>query len=563
MPKSEYRSDAFHHSGQQPRFILTLIEKWILLAIVLTTICIYLTSLQGPFFFDDIPAIVNNQAIKGAINLDNLLDLESETPLSGRPLVALSFALNFKAFGTDPFGYKLTNVIIHILNTLFVFKILGEIALRAGSHPNRNAFVVLSTAIWAFHPINSEAIAYTTQRTELMAGMFVLATIALYFKSYASSNRTVYVFLATTSCIAGVLCKESAATIPIVIAVLDRAFFSASWTQILRERKFGYLSLLTSWGVAIPLILAGPRSSTVGWGLGMNSLEYLLNQAVFIPGYFQALIWPKYLLIHYSNPNWDAAATYVWPAIFWAIITLIFMRFGYRSWKAVLPFLLCAILLSPTSSIVPIISELAAERRMYLPSIVVIATLVFFCAKFQKTGILIATTLAVLLAARTQLRSRAYQSPSLLWQQVVDRHPDDIAALSALGDAYYLEGRERQALQQYEKSFENGTGLISSIINTAWIHLKSMDPEIRNAEQAHLLAELAQETVANEKDRVSQNMEIEAVTLLAETSIATKRWDRALQAIEFGRDIAQAAKRSDALKRFNELKARTASESGS
>lgn len=562
MPKSENRSGTLDPAEPQPRFSVTLIEKWILLAIVLTTIGIYLPSLSGPFLFDDIPAIANNQAIRGSISLNRLLDLESQTPLSGRPLVALSFALNYRTFGDDPFGYKLTNLFIHVLNTLLVFKILGQIAQRANTRPNQNAFILLATAIWAVHPINSETIAYTTQRTELMAGMFALAAILLYFKSYTSSNQAAYVFLAATSCIAGALCKESAATTPVVIAVLDRAFFSTSWKQIWRERKLGYASLFISWGVAIPLVLAGPRSNTVGWGLGMNSLEYLQNQAIFIPKYFQALVWPRYLLVHYMSPNWNAAVTYVLPALFWATTMFLFIRFGYRSWKTVLPFLLCAILLGPTSSIIPIISELAAERRMYLPSIVIIATLLFFCARFQRTGILLLTTLAILLAARTQLRSREYRSPVLLWQQVVDLHPDSIVALSALGDAYYLEGDEYQALLQYERSFKFGKSLVSSVINTGWIRLRSLDPDIRDAEQAHILAELAQETVAREKDRLSQNTVIEASALLAETSIATQRWDRAIEAIKLGREAAQAANRSDALPLFDELREQIASKSG-
>jgi len=538
----------------------SLSEEWFLVAIIVATICIYLPSLSGPFLFDDIPAIQNNQAIKETPNLENLMDIPSQGPLSGRPLVALTFHLNYKAFGLSPYGYKITNLIIHILNVFLVFKILIELAPKIGRHSNCIAFVAISTAVWALHPINTESVAYTTQRTELMAGTFVLASVAFYLRSHNSSRKTTFVTLSILSGMAGALCKESAAMIPLAIALLDRAFFFTSWKEAYRERKLCYLGLLTVWAVSIPIIMSEPRALSAGLGHGMSSFEYLQIQAIYIPFYFKTLIWPDPLLIHHPMPNWDSAATYVWPTCFWLTIIFLFIRFGLRSWKFALPFLMSAILLGPSSSIIPIISEVAADRRMYLPSIVVIVVLVFCGLRITRFGIYALITASLLFATRTSLRSFDYQSPITLWQQVVDHNPDNIASLSGLADAYYLNGQESKALEIYEKSFENNKGLISSVINTAKIRLRSSDPRIRNLEQAHLLAELSLETVSDENNRVSNTMKIETFALLAETSIATSRPQLAMEAIKMGSDLAANLGRSDLQERFAAIKGRVPSQ---
>jgi len=243
-----------------------LTASWWLICLAFGTAFIYLPSLKGPLFFDDIPAIEQNPTITGPFKIENLFETESQSPLSGRPLVALSFKLNYRISGLNPWGYKVTNVCIHILSLFLIFSIFLEIAKRISSISNPFLCAFLGSAIWALHPINSEAVAYVTQRTELMAGFFSLAAIALHLQTYNKSIKRVPNFLLSGICLTfGVLCKESAAVIPVVIMLIDRGLFFNSWKAAIQRRKYAYATLFVSWAVVIPIIMLG-----VEWRLSMN-----------------------------------------------------------------------------------------------------------------------------------------------------------------------------------------------------------------------------------------------------------------------------------------------------
>jgi|GEM_PF-6518228 len=510
-----------------------------LIGLALATVFIYLPSLKGPLFFDDIPAIEQNPAISGPLTIDNLFDTRSQGPLAGRPLVALSFALNYRIAGLNPWGYKITNVCIHILNLFLVFNIFFEITKRFPSVSNPSLYSLFASTVWAFHPINSEAVAYVTQRTELMAGFFSLAAIALHLRAYnESSKRLLNSLLSGTCLIFGVLCKESAAVIPVAIMLVDRGLFFGSWKTAFQRRKYSYAALFASWAVVIPIIMLGPRSRTVGWDLGLSGLEYLKMQSIFIPQYFQTLLWPKNLLIHYPEPDFANQSIYLWPAAFWAAITFLLFRFGLRNWKNILPFALCAILLGPTSSIIPIISEHAAERRMYLPSIVAIGALALIVSPIGKPTAWLALFAALSFGLRTHIQAYAYQSPITLWEQVLEIHPEDHTTLSALGDQFYREGNEAKALETYERSFESGIGHVGSIINAARIKLQANDPNLRNPNHAHLLAQTAVKTIFENSAATSDKMKIESLAILAESALETNHLEEAENACRRGLELA-------------------------
>ena len=149
--------------------------------IVAAGIIVYSNSLAAPFIFDDLRTILNNQQIRRLSPLSVPLSPPPETPVAGRPLVNLSFALNYAAGELNPRGYRLTNLTIHLLGALTLFGLvrrtllLPSLSPRFGTHSTDLAFVV--ALIWALHPLQTETIDYLTQRTESMMGLFYLLTM--------------------------------------------------------------------------------------------------------------------------------------------------------------------------------------------------------------------------------------------------------------------------------------------------------------------------------------------------------------------------------------------------
>jgi hypothetical protein len=140
----------------------------------------YASALGQPFMFDDMAAIVDNDSIRRLAD-PGVLRPERERPVAGRPLVNLSFAINYAIGGLNVFGYRLLNLVLHVLCGLLLFAIVREtLALPASPvvlSARRTAVGFVVALLWMVHPLNSEVVLYVTQRTESMMALFYLLTL--------------------------------------------------------------------------------------------------------------------------------------------------------------------------------------------------------------------------------------------------------------------------------------------------------------------------------------------------------------------------------------------------
>ncbi|MBA2077896.1 hypothetical protein [Rhodanobacter sp. PCA2] len=168
---------------------------WLLLTALFVTIAAYWPGLSGSWLFDDYPNIVDNPGVQPReASVPALVRAALSSPASEfkRPLASLSFAANYLTGGLDPFGWKLANLIIHLLNGLLVFALARGI-LRSlspqpsspgdtrGTRNNReDRLAMLIAAGWMLLPINLTAVLYVVQREESLANLFVLLGLIGY-----------------------------------------------------------------------------------------------------------------------------------------------------------------------------------------------------------------------------------------------------------------------------------------------------------------------------------------------------------------------------------------------
>jgi hypothetical protein len=352
-------------------------RHWRAALIVVAGFLAYWNSFSGPFVFDDVASVVENQQIREWWHVGGLLTSERELPVAGRPLVNASFALNYALGGLDVRGYHAWNVAVHLVCALLVFGLvrltLQQPALRHrfGARALDLAFAV--ALLWALHPLNTEAVDYVTQRTESMMALFYLATLVASSRAATEESRRRWPIAAVALCAAGMACKESMVTAPVMVAMYDRAFVFRSFKEAFARRWPLYAGLAATWVLLALLLLGGARVHSAGFSAGVGVWTYLLNQTVMIVRYIYLAIWPWSLV---SNYGWPASLTLadVLPqaAVVCALLaaTLVAM---FR-WPA-LGFAGCwfFLTLAPTSSVVPIATEVGAERRMYLPLVALIA----------------------------------------------------------------------------------------------------------------------------------------------------------------------------------------------
>ena len=435
----------------------------------------YANSFHGPFIFDDYPSIETNATIRHLWPLTAVVlpSRETPTPLAGRPLANLTFAINYAVGGLNVAGYHVVNLAIHLLAGVTLLGVLrrtlGSTKFVPPGKDSRPPFYnsVLCSLVWVVHPLNTEVVDYLTQRTEALAALFCLMTLYAAIRAWDTERPRPWQALAVAACACGIASKESALTAPLIVALYDRVFVCGSLREALARRGRLYLALAACWLLFAALVWHAPffhaeafYSPGGGFGARVSPWTYLLNQAPMIGRYLGLALLPRGLVLDYGAPGPVSLAN-VWPwgALLLILVTLTFIALGrlpqvgfWGAW-----FFLT---LAPASSIVPIPTEVGAERRMYLPLVAVIVLVVLaaqallrrLAGSSEQAGRplqIAAVTCAVLtligFTVGTWRRNAEYQSAVSIWQTVVDRRPNPRAHANfaaVLGEA----GRTEEAL---------------------------------------------------------------------------------------------------------------------
>ncbi|MES1213168.1 MAG: tetratricopeptide repeat protein [Singulisphaera sp.] len=464
------------------RFVRLLLGTAILFAAVGLT---YRDVLDAPFMFDDLATIVHNDSIRQLWPLVNFSGAATPlmpspgTPVSGRPLVNLSLAVNYHFAALAPRSYRATNVVLHVLVAIALWVVLQRtLRLDFFAEKFRQAaepLAFVAALAWSLHPLTTECVAYVTQRTEVMMVLCYLLVVYLAQRYWAATNsreRAVWLSLAVVACQLGMFAKESMATAPAVVLLYERTFIAGTFARALRTSWRLYLGLALTWLPLAALNLAGPRTPVVGFQYGVTAIEWWLTQAKVVFLYLKLAVWPWPLVIHYEMPYFRTiAAALPWlSALFLFVSAVVFLIVRRRSAGFVGAWLL--VLLSPTF-VVPIATEVAAERRMYLPLTALISWSVVGCYALASRSLTVARTargrttmspLGVTIAGALLLtacyawldvrRLAAYADEVTLWSDAELHQPDNSVVQINLGDALEKAGRRPEAIAHYERAIE-------------------------------------------------------------------------------------------------------------
>jgi tetratricopeptide (TPR) repeat protein/drug/metabolite transporter superfamily protein YnfA len=549
-------------------------RRWSLLAAVaiLTglSFAAFAWSFDGPFDFDDIPAIVTNHTIQpGKVARAPFATPPLGAATSGRPVVNLSFALNGavnRALGIDrptglsspeaASGFRLTNLLLHLATALLLFAIVRDTlvhgrmppgaessfaALRMVPGADRAALVV--AAVWLVHPLQTEAVNYVAQRTEIVASLCYLTTLSAAIRHRRGPHTKRWLVVATLAALLGAGSKEIIVTVPIVVALYDRAFVVTTWRGVFQpaSRRWLYLALTAAVAPCVIADLRGARADTVGAGTAMSTIDYLVTQGWAIPRYLRLMIVPNGLSYDYGRapmlgvPSWIGLAT----LIIAGGLTLALWRKPQRHWLAFLgtTFFL---LLAPSSSFVPFRTEIAAERRVYLALAVVVILAGVMAMKVvnKLRPPLVGATLALIVLAlviTSARRSAMYRDPLLLWTDATRAVPTNARAFDNAGSALLRADTTRAV--EADSLFSRALALDSTYLDS-WIKRAAI------ATKRNRLADA--ETMYRHALRIAPN-DSQAVSLISKLYLAAGRPALAVPYLK------QLAARSDDPDAFVEL----------
>lgn len=439
--------------------------------VVLATMCVvaYHNTLHVPFIFDDLPAITRNPAIRRLWPLSEVT--ASDLPmLSARPLISLSIAVNYALGGYDVVGYHLFNLVIHFLNAMLVFAVVRR-ALAGTPSPdprhNQTPWVAYAVAgLWMLHPLVTESVTYVLQRTELLMAMFLLATLYCFTRGIESPQKVVWFGLAIVACTLGMGTKEVMVVAPLLVLAYDYIFAARSLRAALRARPELYAGLVASWAVLAALALTTNLKVKSGLTVDvMSPWNYFKMQWTVVAHYLRLAVWPRGLVLDYSDWPRETTLAGALPAagllaaLLASSVWAVRRRWWWGFWGAWF-----FLLLAPSSSVLPLPTEPAAERRMYLPLVAAITVALGggdrLCRKlwarfgwsdraraWLQTSTVVALALALGMA--TIQRNAQYRSAESIWTDVVAKRPGSARGHANLGLALLDEGRATESIPHF------------------------------------------------------------------------------------------------------------------
>jgi tetratricopeptide (TPR) repeat protein len=439
------------------------------LAIVLVALLAYSNGAAGVFVFDDHGDITDNVAIRQIWPPWRVVLDQGQSGVSGRPVVALGYALNYAWCGYETWGWHAVNVAVHVLTGL---ALLGCIR-RALSSPPFDArwggsatWIALAVAlVWTAHPLATGVIMYRGQRVESMMALFFAATMYGALRLFAEPGSKRWARFAVIACALGTGCKEVIVGAPVLVLLYDALFVSRSWRAALAARRGFYGSLFGTWLlIAAWVALAQGRSESVGFHYSsMGVWDYLTTQAWAVPRYLRLSLWPHPLIFDFGKQPIVEVARWL-PGALVVLVLLAATAWGLAR-RSGLAFLGAwwFVILAPSSSVLPIVTEVIVEHRAYLPSAAVLLLVALgVAAVLERVGGAARTAIASALVVATvgagivltRARNETYHTEIGLWADTVAKLPENDRAHASYGNDLRVAGRIAEAGEHYAKAVE-------------------------------------------------------------------------------------------------------------
>ena len=474
--------------------------RWLAMAmIILTGLLIYSNNYTNGWLFDDYEAIVDNPRIQEPFSLQFLLHpADTGTGLVGRPVAALTFALNYALNGFNVRGYHLVNNLIHILAALTLFQLvrvtlqLPRFASYFGNCANWYALVV--ALLWAAHPLQTESVTYIVCRTESLMGLLYLTTLYCAVRGFLSQNPRGWYTTSVLSCGLGMGTKEVMVSAPLLVLLYDYLFISDSFRAAFGKRKGFYGALAATWLIIVFYQLGQPHGTGVRFDdPGLTVLDYFRTQMTVIVHYLRLAFWPHPLVL--DSQDWPIVQE--WTSVLMLPAMLLVPMAALTAWGVFRKIwwsfsgILFFAALAPTSSVIPLLGEIVAERRMYLPLAAVIVFVVFgtnaLWRRFidraalkhhivRQLPVAVAAIIVISMGYVSWQRNLDYRDAVTIWADTVNKRPANYRAQANLGKALAKEGRLSEAVERLRlavrlfpsaKSPELGLGEIYSALATA------------------------------------------------------------------------------------------------
>jgi protein O-mannosyl-transferase len=436
-------------------------------ALVLIVLTVFWPSLHSQFVYDSGGEIVTWDYIHDPGNLLTPLTfrLMSLDVLDfNRPVAVTSLMFDSLLWGREPFGYHLTNILLHAATACLVFIWIRHLlSSRRPARPDRDSFwrdgaAFLATLLFIVHPVVTEAVCEPSNRKDLLAALFGLTALllAMRHRPGMGPGDPLRMFLCPLLCLLAIGSKEVGVAYPVILA-----FY---WFLFRRGEpgKFWAWIILSAAAVDVVFLCArfalahNPSEVFIDMPkqLGGSMVQTLLLQPRILALYLVDYIWPAWLCADYGPYNVRLLPLSL--SLFLLALVAGLLGWWSRKDRRVLfaaGFIVVTVL--PVCNLVPIYHP-AADRYLYNPLIGIVLLVAialdhdWLAASFVRRASAFVMVLVVvgLLLPVTLDRERAWSSEVALWQDTMDRNPQSFPAWVNLPEALLDAGQVEKAEAQ-------------------------------------------------------------------------------------------------------------------
>ncbi len=447
----------------------------------------FLPSLHGGFIdFDDFAYVTGNSHIN--FTPGNLARALAHGEAGyWHPLTMWSVMLDHQLYGLNPWGYHLTNVLLHAVNTVLLFLVLRRMTGALWRS-------LMVAGLFGLHPLRVESVAWICERKDVLSVLFWLLTLWAYVRyaqrrssvepsslcsnaprsraSFAGSSRLAFdprrwpldYGLALVFFALGLMSKPMVVTLPFVLLLLDY-WPLARWSRqnmcvlVVEKAPFFLLSAIFCVVTYVVQKSFGMLKELASVSAPLSFSARLDNALVAYGRYLGKLFWPVNLCAFYPHPgHWPAK-----PVVLAGLLILSISVFACVVWRR-WPYCLTGWFwylgtLVPAIGLVQVGSQSMADRFSYIPSVGILLVLVWGAHQIMKRwnhrGILLGTAggalvLACILLTRYQIGF--WKDGVCVWQRTIAVTENNYDAHNRLARAWFSQGRLDEAIRGFQEA---------------------------------------------------------------------------------------------------------------
>lgn len=444
--------------------------------LVVAVFATYANVYGNVFLFDDEFLILRNHFLDSFANLSAIFT-SSSTAGAGftdsfyRPTQQVAYLVVTQIFGREPWAFHALNVGLHAINAGLVFVLARRLQLTARA-------ALIGALTWALHPLHVEAVTYVSATADPLHALFVLGGLCV-----AIPFTPARVWVASGLAVLGMLSKESAIVFP---ALLSAVIFAVD------QKRWAWRTYLKTWpawlsaGVYYTLRRTWLHfDDATAFFKGANAyadhaLTRLYTALAALPAYAELLVWPHDL--HMDREFLVATSFVNVPTLLGAVMVAAGVSVVVRARRWPTPARLFAAFVTlwltaahlPHSGILIAVNSVFLEHWMYLTSVPLFLALGSTLAPVR-FGIGVGVVIALALAQKTFRQNRVWATPVQFFSHTLAYSPTSARIRHNLAIALADQGRDDEALEQYELMIRAGTTYPQTFHNAALTYLKRRD----------------------------------------------------------------------------------------